>query len=530
MIDAARLVGVTPASEFHERTRLFSALERVFPVRFTALSEAPPDDFDAIIAVGVEPPEGRPAFVVAADSGQAVSGSRIDIRAVDAADPRLRGRSMEDDTVEGAPAVAVRSGDTVVASVGDAPVWVERAQGRQTVVARGPEELSHEASMRAQLAPGRWFGMVPIVSFLRRIVAGADLVPPRPRACFVLDDPNLHASSYGYLGYRELIGHAIRLGHHTSIAMIPVDAYFARGSVVDLFRQNATHLSLSVHGNDHRKHELDSFADAAEREEAFIRALQRIERFERRTGLEVDRVMVPPHEAASFESVVDLARTGFEAATMTRTEPWAGPWPGVSALAGWLPGHLAAGVPVIQRFPLGTDTSEIALHAFLDQPLVVYGHHWDLKDGLDLLETYVRDFARLDGLTWSSLREIARSNYASRSEGTTLAIRPYASSIVVDVPVGIESIRFDLPATFGWCAPDELVVAIDGNEMSAGERGLPVCGRSSNRVRIDLVHPSSVPASLPSGVGRRQAWPVVRRLLTEARDRTTPAVDRLLRR
>jgi hypothetical protein len=494
------------------------------------MSSVSPEQLDGVMTFGVDAPDTLPALVTMVGGASQVLGELVEIASTPHVDSRLRGRALDDADIEGAPVLKVTPGDTVVASVGGAPVWVERAGRRHTAVSLGPGELPEGVSLRSMLAPGRWLGVVPLVSFIRALVSEVDLAPPPPKACFVMDDPNLHTARYGYLGYRELIRHGDRLGHHTSIAMVPLDAYFARSGVVGLFRDNRSRLSLSIHGNDHRKHELDSFIDADDRVGALSQSLERMSRFERRTGLHVERIMVPPHEAASLETVVDLAALGFEAATMTRTEPWAGPWPGVSALAGWLPAHVGEGVPVISRFPLGTPPDEIALHAFLDQPLVVYGHHWDLRDGLDILETYVTDFARLEGLEWVSLEAISRSNYAARAEHATLTVRPYGSTIDVDVPGDVDQIRLELPATFDWCAPSELAVSIDGTVSSPflhdGD-SVPLEVKASTRVRIDLLHPSQ---PLVAGAKRQQAWPLARRLLTEARDRATPAVDTVLRR
>jgi len=40
------------------------------------------------------------------------------------------------------------------------------------------------------------------------------MVEPPLRACFVIDDPNLHWPSYGHLDYRRMAEHARRGGYH----------------------------------------------------------------------------------------------------------------------------------------------------------------------------------------------------------------------------------------------------------------------------------------------------------------------------
>ena len=78
-------------------------------------------------------------------------------------------------------------------------------------------------------------------------------------------------------------------------------------------------------------------------------------------------------------------------------------------------GHLAArgigpstlvtgGLPVILRRPFDTSEGELALMAFLDQPLVIYGHHQDLAEGFGPLAVWAERVRAIAPARWESLR------------------------------------------------------------------------------------------------------------------------------
>ena len=185
-------------------------------------------------------------------------------------------------------------------------------------------------------------------------------------------------------------------------------------------------------------------------------ALRRVARFESRTGHPIERVMVPPHEACSAATVAALLRCGYEGISMTIPFPWLGighgDWlarpPHADALVGWRPLDRGTGLPTILRHPLvGRSPVEMRLRAYLDQPLVLYGHHDDLAPGLDLLAEAQAEVAAIAPDTaWKSLAAITRRAYETRREGPTLAVRPLGNQLRVEVPAGIESLRFEPPA------------------------------------------------------------------------------------
>jgi hypothetical protein len=537
------VVGVHPASELRARSRLFSALAQAFPVRFEPVEPgvAAPD---AVVAFGEGPPgdlaDGGPAkrFLATAASGRA---RRCTVRfgAAPALDGRLRGRSLVETGVA-EPSVSPRGRDVVLAAIDDAPVWLRRSgpNGVTDVVGCAPEELADGEPLRDRLEGGRFLGLLPLVHFLREICSDSMWQTQPPRVSFVVDDPNLHWPSYGYLRYPELVRHARAHLYHVAMAMVPADGWYADARSVRLFRENGDVLSLCVHGNDHRRHELGRPETRDEAQRVVAQAVRRIAAFRRRTGLAVSPVMVPPHESCSAESMGVMLELGFEAATFTRPYPWmpfgpsdspySTPVPG-HVLSGWAPAELMPdGFPVLVRREF-TAHDDIVLRSFLDQPVVLYGHVSDFAEGLDALEAAAAVVNSLPGTRWGSLVELAAGNFEHRRRGDVLEIRPFARRIRVSVDPGVTQIRLRPPPRvdgFGY----GVVVASHGDDgpppAVAGDLVLLRADREGTTTvtiewrRAREVAPETVRRP---GLGGRA---LARRLLTEGRDRATPLLRR----
>src|SRR5207253_606662 len=142
-------------------------------------------------------------------------------------------------------------GDLVLACCGDRPVWLLRKSlvGDRHLVAAAPDELEANEVLRHHIRAGRFLGLLPLVHFLRQISGDAAWVAPPLRASFIIDDPNLHFPSYGYVHYRQLAEHARRYGYHVSVASIPLDFHYVHPVAAGIFRDHPSLLSLTVHGN-----------------------------------------------------------------------------------------------------------------------------------------------------------------------------------------------------------------------------------------------------------------------------------------
>ena len=240
--------------------------------------------------------------------------------------------------------------------------------------------------------------------------------------------------------------------------------------------------------------------------------------------------MVPPHEACSQATLSGLRRCGFEAITMTRPYPWVEFEPhswlarpeGTGALVGWGPAELVEGVPVLLRHPIaGRSTAELTLRAFLDQPLILYGHHEDVLGGPDALLEAVEEVNRLGPTSWCSPSEIAATSFETRRSGSRLAVRLLTRKAQIEVPAEVEELTIELP-TVG-IEPDRQTLSVGGEEVDPG-KPLTVEPGASLEITLsplDAIDPASVPAP------PRRPLAVARRLASEGRDRLRPLAARV---
>jgi hypothetical protein len=298
---------------------------------------------------------------------------------------------------------------------------------------------------------------------------------------------------------------------------------------VRALRESRGAISLLVHGNDHDGGELGRLASEEEAIALCAQAQRRVEAFEHRTGIGVDRVMVPPHEQCSEATVPALLRCGFEAITMTRPFPWLAEPPrswlarpaAADALVGWNPSDFAAGLPVLLRHPLiGRDAPELVLRAFLDQPLILYGHHGDVAPGLDVLASAVEEVNRLGERHWCSVSEIAAGSFETRTDGARLDVRPFSRKARVEVPAGVEQLLVELPSALVASSVERMT--LDGRPAEIGE-AIAVAPGASVELKLhaaNAVDPDAVPPP------RRRPLALARRALGESRDRLLPLVGR----
>jgi hypothetical protein len=354
-----------------------------------------------------------------------------------------------------------------------------------------------------------------VVHFLRAVTRAESFRRPALRATFLFDDPNLRWRTYGFIDYRQLLQHADAHGYHAAMAMIPLDARGQHRATVDLFRRHGDRLSLVLHGNNHVAHELMQARDDAGSLAIAAQAMRRAARLESRNGLSLDRVMVPPHGMCSASMARSLGVLGFDALCAIHPQPWTEHPSADSPLAGWDPAEFAGDCAVIPRIPLTTPPGEIALRAFLGQPLVLYGHHDDLAGGLDVLAEIAANVNRLGEVRWCSVGEIALSNYATRIEGDRLLVRPYSRRLRVELPPDtdallVEQPREATPRLIGWSIGDSSPRPFGSAATPLPE---PLQIRLRGAVEVDC---GEVPA--PDW----RPWPVLRRVATEARDRALP--------
>jgi hypothetical protein len=564
------IAGDAPVTPDQRRT--LDALERAFPVRFELAGCTDPGTADGVLVLGPASPAAVPAGIprLVLPAAEPREDSRAGDRAPDAALASgeasavllaasglarpLRAGSISESARAGEPPAdpALDQGQGLpLASVAGRPVWWQLGEevATQGASAYPLAELRDGEALRDHLRAGRFMGLLPLVHFLGQLLGADGWTPPPPRASFVIDDPNLHWSSYGFLKYGDLVAHASRHGYHVGLATIPLDGWLVNRRAAALVRENPAALSLLMHGNDHVARELGRLRAAGEAEAAIAQALRRIAVLERRAGVAVERVMAPPHGACSEAALRAMFGLGVEAACVSRPYPWRDALPAPTALAGWHPAELVAGgLPVLPRYPLGHPREDLALRALLGQPLILYGHHGDFAQGLDLFAQAAGDINGLGDVRWGPLGRIARGNYATRRVGEVLYVRMYARRVEVEIPAGVRALRVLAQAPHGGPAWRALTHAgVRATEpASAGASGPangPTTGRARGAVGMTFEDGLGVSEPLPvtaaGGIELALApdrpldpallatrgvrpWPCLRRALVEGRDRMQP--------
>ena len=519
---APSVVGVLPAAAATRRKRLLEALAKVIPVRFEGRDSHDVDGLDGVVVFADEGPcieesalsPAVPSLVfTCVRHARPHRGTTVTLAPVARIDSRLRARTFDDADAASCIPLQPEPGDEILASSSGAPVWIVRPSvgARSYLSSVPPSELLDGERIRGRFRPGQFISLLPLVHFLREVTKTTSWTPPPLRAAFIIDDPNLHWPSYGYVDFLDLARHAHAHRYHTSMAIIPLDLWYFDRRAVRIFRESAAELSLVIHGNDHVRAELAQPRPEREALGLVAQALCRVSRFERRTGLQIDRVMVPPHGDCNDTMFDALARAGFDALS------WS-PKPS-SAISGWEVADVSpGGLPSIPRTLLG-DRDDVPFRAYLDQPIVLEGHHTDLADGLDLLQEAAGDVNGLGSVTWSSPGGIARTNYASRRLGNQLQIRMFSRRIELTIPDGVERIAVTAPAY--QLQHDETVTvrSLGGvpPTSAALSEDLTV---SPGRTEIRLVRSRTLGEQTRPRPA--QPWPYLRRALTEGRDRALP--------
>ncbi len=532
-------VGVTPAQQIESRPRLFAALEATLPVRFEGRAADACAGLDALLVLGdsdpapVTPPAGLPSLTLASpeprDPGQALDNTCI---AAEELDSRLDGATLPDERLGAAlRRVGADLGDegaTVLAACDGVPTWTHRDESESALLI--PAELAPREALRERLCDRRSAALLPLLHFLRARTEAIRWRPPAARASLLFDDPNLHWPSYGFVKLAELGAHAREHDYHVALATVPLDAWFAHPAALRALRESDGAISLLVHGNDHDGGELGRIETEDDAVSLAAQALRRTEAFGRRTDVAVDRVMVPPHEACSKATLSGLRRCGFEAITMTRPYPWVEFEPhswlarpeDAGALVGWGPAEFVEGVPVLLRHPIaGRSVAELTLRAFLDQPLILYGHHEDALGGPEALLEAVEEVNHIVPADWCSLSEIAASSFETRQSGSQLAVHLLTRKAQIEIPAATDELTIELPAT--GIEADRQTLRVAGEEADPGE---PLAVEPGSSLEITL---SPVDAIDPTAVAspRRRPLAVARRLASEGRDRLAPLANRV---
>ncbi len=527
-----KLVGLVsnPAVPRQTHSRLFDWLSGAFPVRFESKSAGDLRSLDGVVYLGKAPPldsvPTMPSLTILSTGKEESSMVGTVVFGQDAAvHPVLRGRSVEQRLSCRPDRIDLDGSDIVLASSGGQPVWTMRqtAAARTDVTAVRLPIVDGYPSFFEYFNGKNFINLLPLVDFVRRITGEDQWDPPPLRGCFMFDDPNLHSTGYGFVNFPKLADHAAKWNYHVSFATIPLDGWFSNRWAAQLFIEQKSRMSLLVHGNDHVRNELASFASEEHAFGSMAQALRRVTRLEETTGVEVARVMAAPFGACAEGTMSVMARLGFEAACISpgslRSHNAECPW---SPCLGLRMAEIIEGLPVFPRFRLDAKAKNaILLAAYLGQPMVPVGHHQDVADGLDLLADLAQFINSLGQVQWGDLKSIARSNFTTRHDGDLLRVRPYSKKFQVAIPEGTTAISVEAPE--GAFLGDNITVtsSSEPKPIFSGPIGsiVPVdAGAVLDilRERGDVIDPDSIPDR------GTKIWAFTRRQLTEGRDRLQP--------
>jgi hypothetical protein len=539
-----KVVGIVPSPDFAMLRGMLLALAELFPVEFR---DHPGDTFeslDAIILlqasreVGLRAAGGGVRCLAFLDGDDRHRQLRLDSSDVQFAPtinlhPCLRRQVLTEREPHSTSPLQPEPGDEVVASRGNQPVWLHRVVGKSAVdfVSGGPPQPAPHDLLRGHLCGRRFMFLLPLFNFLQELTREIDWCPGPLRACLVLDDPSLYYRSYGCLNFSRLAAHARAHRYHAAVAMVPLDAMHASKTASSVFRENPASLSLLIHGNDHSYMELFQPQSAPARFATLAQALKRIAMLEDRQLLRVSRIMEAPHAVFASDVFPLLVALGYEAALVTtellsRYNPNV-IWPPTLGLdlAGTFPGGLH-GIPRI--ILNGNWKTEVVLAAFLGQPIVVAGHHYDAAADMQLFARIAGTINGLGEVQWSDTQSLSRTNYKNRRAGDQLSVKMYSRRITLNIPAGVRQVTInrswlpeDVAETLVVCAPGNGA----GRSWLAGMVSDPVPVSSPAIWEITSISPNAVDyRTMPSPRGR--LWPVVRKVFVEVRDRAYPLFHR----
>lgn len=513
-------IGVSPVDEFTKHEVLFSALRFTFGVEIEAAHEIEDSRFDAVIIVDAEiqrPSVYKPMFVVAQSKSVQKTTGLFSFEPIPEVPLSLRGARLADPSVTSITRLAPDRSFQILAHCDGQPIWLQAQECPLTMVsALGLPLLMPGEMLYQYLCPGRWAALLPLLHWLKQLTTDTWAYPSL-RASIIIDDPNLHACSFGYLSYDTLLSDAKSYNYHVSIATIPIDTWYTNANVAALFRNNTERLSLAVHGNSHTNHEL-ARSQSEEAAQGILRqALRRVGRFEQRSGLRVSRVMVAPHGACNEATARAMLAAQFEAAcisvgSLVRCNP-ATAW--MPSLGMWM-AYPFAGVPVFHRVGFEDLDLQPRLMAFLGQPIVFRSHHADCRDGLDKFRALAKLVNSFGAVNWLNLGQIGRTNMATRTKSECLEVQMFARRVTISRPPGIKSIIVNIP----WIGRWQVDLDKAGGATLSDARGTITIGGGTD-ITIELLPSPDRIATIP-GRPPIPLWPYVRRVLCEARDRAMP--------
>jgi len=522
-------VAVAPAVEYQLRRGFFEMLASKLNLAFEPHTPGDYERLHGLIALsgGADAARGaseRRISCFEVKLSQAISlaaPSAITFTSSAAVHRAFRGKTLADSSLVNFSRVP--DSFECLASVGGQPVWAVEQHGNYAHHCVGVDVpvLRQGEVFHNYFQELCWFSMVPLLHFLQVLLGPGGWPAPEPRACFIIDDPNLHHRSYGYIDFEKLANHASAHNYHASIATVPLDAWYFDRKVVGLFQTHKKHISLMMHGVNHVADELARAYSEEYALSLLATGLRRITDLETRSGVAVARIMAAPHGAFA-ESIADLmARLGYEAACVS-----------VGSLVRWNPDKLwppdlgfslaqsvgSLAFPVFHR--TGISETEIRLSVFLGIPVIVATHHQDCVSNFARLECMANIVNRIGNIRWMGIEDMSRTNFLSKTHNGMLQIWPYSRRFKIPLAPEITSVQV---CHSPYCEGFTIDLGSNhGDGTAVTVLNVPAWYKISNNT-MEIFFPPRNHVDYHQVASKSVGmWPVLRRLLTEARDRTQP--------
>jgi hypothetical protein len=271
--------------------------------------------------------------------------------------------------------------------------------------------------------------LVPHAMALRYAAGDECWRPCKAHASIIIDDPLLR-KSYGFLNFESLLRLVDQHNFHTTIAFIPHNFRRNSSRITRMFQENAAHLSICFHGNDHTDGEFAS-TDMAFLNTSLRIAEDRMNLLHQITGLHCDRVMVFPQGNFSVEAMKVLKSHNFYAAVNTVPYPAGQP---VRLTIGELaqPAVLRyGGFPLFIRKPIRqTQSHDIAFNLFFGRPVLIVEHHEIFQRPESLVEIAARINSVASEVHWSNLATVVGNSILTRrAPDGTHHVRAYSGTV-----------------------------------------------------------------------------------------------------
>ena len=307
---------------------------------------------------------------------------------------------------------------------GDVPVFVSTSA----------EIIDIDAELTTQNFDVRdhFLSTVPVVLYIKWAFAETCWNAPETNACLVIDDPVLK-STHGFVDFQQLLSLMKRHNFSTNVAFIPWNWRRSAPEVVQLFRENPEHYSLSVHGCDHTRAEFGS----SDRQRLYWKAQQALERMtqhESITGISHDRVMVFPQGIFS-EAAMDVLRRTDLIASVNNDVVSADPHPRAITVSDvWDIAVMRYSFPLFTRRYPWEGIENFAFDALLGKPAIAVIHHDYCSDHCARLVNFIQ---RLNALhrapTWRNLGEVIRRSCREREVSPgTVEVEMYGTELRIE--------------------------------------------------------------------------------------------------